>query len=330
MENSTKVEPKGMMTEEELVARIAWFYYNDSLTQTEIANLYDLPRLKVSRLLEKGRQQGLIHVRIHSRFEGCISLEHRLKAHFELQDIRVIPDADPVGTDINHRVSVGAANMIVSHIKPNDLLAIGFGETVMATLKNLGSFIQTKQVNVVALAGGVAAYMKGVSHLDASCDVNLVPAPLRVSSKAVAKVLYNEACVSDILIASSTADVAVISIGSLTQLDKATMYQMGYISLGEQKVLQRKGAKGDILGYFFDAQGNVLEDIKLHEELISVSPKKLRDIPLVVGVAGGTVKAEAILAALKGQYINALVTNETTAAKILELVANSNGSHTRA
>lgn len=314
-----------MMTEEELVARIAWFYYNDNLTQTEIASFLGLPRLKVSRLLEKGRQQGLIHVRIHSRFEGCMDLEHRIKELFDLQDIRVIPDADPLlGMDINHRVSVGAANMIVSHVKPNDLLAIGFGETVMATLKSLGSFIQTRHVNVVALAGGVATYMKGVSHLDASCDVNLVPAPLRVSSKSVADVLYNEACVNDVLMASSTADVAVISIGSLSQVDKATMHQMGYISLGEQKVLQRKGAQGDILGYFFDEQGNVLEDIKLHEELISVSPNKLKDIPLVIGVAGGTVKAEAILAALKGQYINALVTNEATATRILELVSNSN------
>ncbi|GAL37634.1 LsrR transcriptional repressor of lsr operon [Vibrio maritimus] len=76
------------------------------------------------------------------------------------------------------------------------------------------------------------------------------------------------------------------------------------------------------MGYFFDEQGNVLEDIKLHEELISIRPEKLRDIPMVIGVAGGTVKAEAILAALKGQYINALVTNEATATKILELIPN--------
>ncbi len=37
------LEPTDMMTEEELVARIAWFYYNDNLTQTEIGNLLGLP-----------------------------------------------------------------------------------------------------------------------------------------------------------------------------------------------------------------------------------------------------------------------------------------------
>ncbi|OLQ90713.1 transcriptional regulator LsrR [Vibrio panuliri] len=307
------------MSEEELLARIAWFYYNDNLTQAEIGNLLGMPRLKVSRLLEKGRQQGLIHVRIHSRYEGCLDLEQKLKQHFSLNDVRVIPDTDPTGVDINHRVSVGAASMVVSKVKPNDYLAIGFGETIMATLKNLGSFLQTNQVPVVSLAGGVGTYMKGISHLDASCDVSLVPAPLRVSSKKVADVLYQEASVNDVLMASCSADVAVISLGSIAQVEKATMHQTGYISLGEQKVLQRRGAQGDILGYFFDQNGEVLDGVKLHEELIAIRPERLRDIPLVIGVAGGTVKAEAILAALKGQYINVLVTNEAAARKILEL-----------
>lgn len=313
------LEPLEMMSEEELLARIAWFYYNDNLTQAEIGNLLGMPRLKVSRLLEKGRQQGLIHVRIHSRYEGCLDLEQKLKQQFSLNDVRVIPDTDPTGVDINHRVSVGAANMVVSKVKPNDYLAIGFGETIMATLKNLGSFLQTNQVPVVSLAGGVGTYMKGISHLDASCDVSLVPAPLRVSSKKVADVLYQEASVNDVLMASCSADVAVISLGSIAQVEKATMHQTGYISLGEQKVLQRRGAQGDILGYFFDQNGEVLDGVKLHEELIAIRPERLRDIPLVIGVAGGTVKAEAILAALKGQYINVLVTNEAAARKILEL-----------
>ncbi|GAB2659313.1 sugar-binding domain-containing protein [Vibrio panuliri] len=313
------LEPLEMMSEEELLARIAWFYYNDNLTQAEIGNLLGMPRLKVSRLLEKGRQQGLIHVRIHSRYEGCLDLEQKLKQQFSLNDVRVIPDTDPTGVDINHRVSVGAASMVVSKVKPNDYLAIGFGETIMATLKNLGSFLQTNQVPVVSLAGGVGTYMKGISHLDASCDVSLVPAPLRVSSKKVADVLYQEASVNDVLMASCSADVAVISLGSIAQVEKATMHQTGYISLGEQKVLQRRGAQGDILGYFFDQNGEVLDGVKLHEELIAIRPERLRDIPLVIGVAGGTVKAEAILAALKGQYINVLVTNEAAARKILEL-----------
>ncbi|AAM87311.1 bacterial regulatory s, crp family protein [Yersinia pestis PY-13] len=48
------------MSEEELLARVAWFYYHDGLTQGDIGELLGLARLKVSRLLEKGRQSGVI------------------------------------------------------------------------------------------------------------------------------------------------------------------------------------------------------------------------------------------------------------------------------
>ena len=58
------------ISEEELLARIAWFYYHDNLTQGEIGDKLKLPRLKISRLLEKGRRQGIIKVQINSQFTG--------------------------------------------------------------------------------------------------------------------------------------------------------------------------------------------------------------------------------------------------------------------
>lgn len=39
------------LTEEELVARVAWCYYHDGLTQNDIGERLGLPRLKISRLL---------------------------------------------------------------------------------------------------------------------------------------------------------------------------------------------------------------------------------------------------------------------------------------
>ena len=38
-----------------------------------------------------------------------------------------------------------------------------------------------------------------------------------------------------------------------------------------------------------------------------------------IGVAGGSTKSEAILAALKGNYLDVLITDETTATNVLRL-----------
>lgn len=71
------------------------------------------------------------------------------------------------------------------------------------------------------------------------------------------------------------------------------------------------------LSQLVDAKGDVVTNIKIHNELIGLPLSALKTIPVRVGVAGGENKAEAIAAAMKGGYINALVTDQDTAAAIL-------------
>ncbi|EBA2781888.1 transcriptional regulator LsrR, partial [Salmonella enterica] len=55
-------------------------------------------------------------------------------------------------------------------------------------------------------------------------------------------------------------------------------------------------------------------------ELIGLKLNSLSTIPTVIGVAGGEQKAEAIIAAMRGNYINALVTDQKTAGKIIQII----------
>jgi lsr operon transcriptional repressor len=306
------------MGEEELLARTAWFYYHDGLTQNEIGERLGLTRLKVSRLLEKGRQSGVIRVQINSRYEGCLTLEHALQQRFNLKQIRVLPQLD--SPNLSQRLGVGAAQMLMSVLQPQQLLAVGFGETSMNTLQHLSGFISSQQIRMVTLSGGVGPYMTGLGQLDAACGISIIPAPLRASSANVAQILRQERSVKDVMLAACAADVAVVGIGALSQRQEATILRSGYISEGEQLMYARRGAVGDILGYFMRPDGRLAEAMPIHEELIAVSPEELAAIPMVMGVAGGPDKAEAILAALEGGRINALVTEEGTARSILALL----------
>lgn len=159
--------------------------------------------------------------------------------------------------------------------------------------------------------------MTGIGQLNAACPVSIIPAPLRASSAEIARTLKNENSVQDVLLAAQAADAAIVGIGAINQKDEATIIRSGYITKGEQLMIGRKGAVGDILGYFFDAEGQVIPDMKIHDELIGLTLNTLKTIPTVIGVAGGVNKAEAIAAAMKGGYINALVTDQETAAAIV-------------
>ncbi len=88
--------------------------------------------------------------------------------------------------------------------------------------------------------------------------------------------------------------MAIVGIGAVSQQDDATIIRSGYISRGEQLMIGRKGAVGDILGYFFDAKGDVVTDIKIHNELIGLTLSSLKTIPVRVGVAGEKIKPKQL------------------------------------
>ena len=115
------------LAEEELVARVAWCYYHDGLTQNDIGERLGLPRLKISRLLEKGRQSGVIRVQINSRYEGCLALESELQQRFGLKIARVLPALNT--PPMNTRLGIGAAQSLMGILQPGQLLAVGFGAT---------------------------------------------------------------------------------------------------------------------------------------------------------------------------------------------------------
>lgn len=309
------IESSQSMLEEELLARIAWFYYHDNLTQGEIGEKLRLQRLKVSRLLEKGRQLGIIKVQINSRFTGCLELEEALKRHFQLKHIRVLPALEQ--HEINERLGIGASQMLMELLKPNQVLAIGFGDTIMKTLKHSNEFITHNDIKLITLSGGVGPYMKGIGQLDGSCSVSIIPAPLRASSIEAARLFKRETCVKDIMLAACSANTAIIGIGATRQKGQATLLRTGYITEEKQRLVREQGAVGDILGYFMQKDGRLQPDMPLHEELISVPLDNLKKIPNVIGVAGGEDKVEAILSALQGKYINSLVTEENTARMML-------------
>jgi DNA-binding transcriptional regulator LsrR (DeoR family) len=58
---------------------------------------------------------------------------------------------------------------------------------------------------------------------------------------------------------------------------------------------------------------------EIEERLVALSLGQLHRIPAVIGVAGGgEAKCEAILGALRGHYIDVLITDMRSAATILE------------
>ena len=65
-----------------------------------------------------------------------------------------------------------------------------------------------------------------------------------------------------------------------------------------------------------DEKGQLIHS-SIEDRLIATSTGKLSELNNVIGVAAGRVKAEAILAVLKGRILDTLITDTDTAEAIL-------------
>jgi len=113
---------------------------------------------------------------------------------------------------------------------------------------------------------------------------------------------------------AAKANVAFVGIGDLGP--EAPLHLDGFISKRELEKLQKVGAVGDIAGWAFDSNGELIEGIINHR--VASAPIPPREKCRVIALASGTRKVQAIKAALKGGLINGLITDEITAKALLE------------
>jgi len=306
---------------EEQLLRVAWYYYVDQLTQDEIAKRLSVSRPSAGRLLERCRQSGIVSFTIGSDHFDAFKVGRKLRETFGLREALVPPaldDAEQDQSDINHRLARGGAQYLQNHLKPGEMLAMGWGETVQATVDLVAVDLMTR-VSTVTLTGGVNAYVSTLRRVRGAaaegCTDAVIPTPIVVSSPTLAEALRQEAGVREVMELSHRSDHALVGIGAVT--GQATLAQLGYVNDAELAGIAEAGAVGDILGIFYDEDGRVV-DLPIHERRIGIGIDELRAIPNVVGVAGGMKKLAAIRGALRGGYLDVLVTNEEVARALLE------------
>ena len=103
-----------------------------------------------------------------------------------------------------------------------------------------------------------------------------------------------------------------VGIGALGV--QSPIFKDGFIDRAQLDELTAHGGVGEILGRFIDAEGQVVET--LINGLITSYDIRQNPCPRIAAACGED-KRPAILAALKGKWINGLVTDEHTARWLL-------------
>jgi DNA-binding transcriptional regulator LsrR (DeoR family) len=109
--------------------------------------------------------------------------------------------------------------------------------------------------------------------------------------------------------------MALVGVGSLPP-SRLLTESGNAVAPEDQTALLAAGAVGDICNRFFDAAGEPVPS-ELDTRVVGIDPRTLRAIPRRVGLAGGESKHRAIRAAVRGGWINVLLTDIVTARALL-------------
>jgi DNA-binding transcriptional regulator LsrR (DeoR family) len=301
-----------------LIAEICRMNYLDNLSQNEISSNLRISKSAVSRLLKEGRDKGIVTFHIKDYEDRLSSLEDKLEQSFKLKEAVVVSDEEIRSEEsIKKKVAKAAALLLQRRIRENDTIAVSWGTTLAEVAKALHPSFHLN-VDIVPLLGGIDITGRDIHSNEIARRVSeafkgkyyVLNVPVFVSNLQTKEAFEKEKSIKTVIDKAKSADIAVVGIGSTKQ--SSTMIKRGYFSVKEFAKLTDMGVVGDICTNFYDIQGNIIK-FSLQNKMIGLGLKELKHIPIVIGLACGEDKKEAILGALRGGYINIIVTNKGVA-----------------
>jgi DNA-binding transcriptional regulator LsrR (DeoR family) len=331
----------GRIDDLRLMVRVARLYHEAGARQPEIAERLHLSQATISRLLRRAEREGIVRITVSVPAGAYPELEEALQARYGLQEAIVVDCAEDDEVQIMRDLGGAAAYYVESTIRPGDVLGVASYASllpmvnVMRPLTGAPSATGPSEatngaatngaapIRVVQLSGGVGnpaaeAHATQLIRRLAGLvrgEAVFLPAPGLAPSAEARLLFLQDPFVQAALRAVDDVTLALVGIGAT-----ATRSPTGFMSafaLDEEALLAARGAVGFICHRFFDAHGAPVET-PLDQRIIAVTRAQLGQIPRTLGISGGRRRQDAIQGALEGHWVTALITDQFTAARLLD------------
>ncbi len=313
------------VSQQELLAQVAALYYEEELTQNDIAAQLGLSRVKIYRLLKQAKEEGVVQVTINWPLARDAELEKELACRFGLKEALVLKTVSPGRSQVLPRLGQLGARYLERVLQDSMTMAICLGSSTYEVIHAISSDFQAK----VRVAQAMGSMPFTLAELDSAAlarqlaqklggEVLYLSSPLMADNPEAAGVLRSQREIERTLAAARQADVALVGIGNLNPA-KSGFVEAGFISPGEMAALAAGGAVGDMAGQIFTLSGE-LHPCEYNRRIIGITFDELCQIPTTIAVAGGPEKTKAILGGLRTCAIKVFCTDDQTAREVLRIV----------
>ncbi|MFK9091812.1 sugar-binding transcriptional regulator [Bacillus salipaludis] len=304
-----------------ILVKVAQMYYDEGATQSEIAEVIGVSRSLVSKYLTKARELGIVEITIHDEgLHQFSQLERKVERLYNLREVVCI---ESVGQDSSKKqLGEAVSEFLQRVIKDGQIIGFSSGTTLYEVAKAMNSPQLFPNVTIVPLVGGVGNERVDihsnsiVAKIGAAIQAHseLLHLPVMVDTKEAKDVLMRQPTIKNTFDLAEKSDIAVVGIGG--RPEHSTMVQ-SYLGSEFQTISEDTEIVGDICYNFINKFGKPAAN-QWNKRVIAIELEKLKRIPLVIGVAAGLEKVEAIKAALEGHLVHVLITDEVTANALVE------------
>jgi DNA-binding transcriptional regulator LsrR (DeoR family) len=296
-----------------LLHTVAKLHYEAEMSQVAIAKRMGLSAATISRLLQRARAEGIVRIEVRD-LAAPSELVRDLCGKLKLKTAAVVET--PSGGVLDALAAPVGDLLRQAALKSGSVLAIGWGRAVRAVVE--AGLPSLPGLLVVPATGGM---QQPAPHFQVNEFVRLaaegmggtphfIHAPY-LPSAPTRRALLADPTVADSIALWDRVDAAIVGIG----LPHAKNAPSASAATPDEQALA--DAAGDVLRHYFGAEGRP-KPWEGEGRMIAMSPAQLRATPLVVGVAMGALKVDAILGAVRSGLVSALATDTQTAEALLD------------
>ena len=302
------------------LVEISRLYYEDGLTQAEIAKKLKISRPAVSNLLSEARMRGIVKIEIKSPLEGNENLLKPLLQQFNL-DGGLIVQTGSDDANLKHRVLISQATQYVEkRIQESTNIGLGWGSETGSILDEMKRRPQNNLADgtVCPVIGSAPNDIKWFQTNELARIFSnktgyspfYLPAPafpMSIKNKQLFEQTDEYRAVSSLW---DKLDLVLLGIGTYPSVpDQATAARFG-------DKLRKEGAVGMIATYYYDRNGCFIESE--NDIVIRIPLETLQKARVVLVIGNGLEKVNTIIGALKTGLVTHLITDEETALQVTE------------
>lgn len=309
----------------ELMTKVSILYYKKELNQSQIASKLGISRPKVSRLIKKAREKGIVKIKIDSPTNDNSYLESELAEKFNLKEVLIVDlSAQQPLENRKEAAAEKGLDLLARIAEGEEYIGVSAGTTLYKFARKAHP-ISKNEFKIVPLIGALSDTGKSynaneISNLLSSNlgGINyLLNSPAFLKDAETAAVFKKEKRINKVINLYHKIDIAFLGIGTATESHPLIE---GHLKQSELEVFKDLNLCGSINSIFFDRKGKIVE-LPFNNRIVAVGLEEFLKIKFRIGIAVGDEKKEAVLAALKSTLINILITDRSMA----EFLQNQKG-----